>query len=99
MRSTADLLQEYQAKIAALEWMVGRQALEIERPMGALTHAPRPRRANTSIVTGPGGARPGARYHGRTNHKQQALEVAALRAATPAEMAHFIQINQPSGSQ
>ena len=33
----ADLIQEYEAKIAALERMVGRQALEIEcmRPAGA----------------------------------------------------------------
>ncbi len=30
----ADLLQEYEAKIAALERMVGRQALEIELPKG-----------------------------------------------------------------
>ena len=35
----ADLLQEYEAKIAALERMVGRQALEIEFLKGAL--APR----------------------------------------------------------
>src|SRR5260370_35675396 len=33
----ADLLQEYEAKIAALERMVGRQALEIEFLKGALT--------------------------------------------------------------
>jgi transposase len=32
----ADLLQEYEAKIAALEWMMGRQALEIEMQKGAL---------------------------------------------------------------
>jgi len=32
----ADLLQEYEAKIAALERMVGRQALEIEFLRGAL---------------------------------------------------------------
>ena len=36
----ADLLQEYEAKIAALERMVGRQALEIELLKGALKHAP-----------------------------------------------------------
>ena len=42
----ADLLQEYEAKIAALERMVGRQALEIELLKGALKHAPRPRSAN-----------------------------------------------------
>ena len=36
----ANLLQEYEAKIAALERMVGRQALEIELLKGALKHAP-----------------------------------------------------------
>src|SRR3979490_2317158 len=49
----ADLLQEYEAKIAALERMVGRQALEIEMLKGALKHAPRPRSANASVITGP----------------------------------------------
>jgi transposase-like protein len=49
----ADLIQEYEAKIAALERMVGRQALEIELLKGALKHAPRPRSANTFVVTGP----------------------------------------------
>ena len=59
----ADLLQEYEAKIAGLERLVGRQALELELLRGALKHAPRPRSASTSIVTGPvaspsaGGAR------------------------------------------
>jgi transposase len=59
----ADLLQEYEAKIAALERMVGRQALEIELLKGALKHAPRPKSASTSVVIGPaaspsgGGAR------------------------------------------
>jgi transposase len=37
----ADLLQEYEAKIAALERMVGRQALEIEFLKGALKNIPR----------------------------------------------------------
>ena len=49
----ADLIQEYEAKIAALERMVGRQALEIELLKGALKHAPRSKSANTSVVTGP----------------------------------------------
>ena len=49
----ADLIQEYEAKIAALERMVGRQALEIELLKGALKHAPRLRSATTSVVTGP----------------------------------------------
>src|ERR1700719_2249199 len=38
----ADLLQEYEAKIAALERMVGPQALEIEFLKGALKSAQRP---------------------------------------------------------
>jgi transposase-like protein len=50
---TADLLQEYEAKIAALERLVGRQALEIEFLKGALKSAPRPRSATTSVVAGP----------------------------------------------
>jgi transposase-like protein len=49
----ADLLQEYEAKIAALERMVGRQALEIEFLKGALRNAPRSRNATTSVITGP----------------------------------------------
>jgi transposase-like protein len=50
---TADLLQEYEARTAALERMVGRQALEIELLKGALKQAPRPKSATTSVVTGP----------------------------------------------
>ena len=49
----ADLLQEYEAKIVTLKRMVGRQALEIELLKGASKHAPRPRSASTSVVTGP----------------------------------------------
>jgi hypothetical protein len=49
----ADLLQDYEAKIAALERMVGWQALEIEFLKGALKSAPRPRSASTSVITGP----------------------------------------------
>jgi transposase-like protein len=49
----ADLFVEYEAKIAALERMVGRQALEIEFLKGALKNAPRPRSATTSVITGP----------------------------------------------
>ena len=49
----ADLLQEYEAKIAALERMVGRQALELEFLKGASASAARPRSAPTSVITGP----------------------------------------------
>jgi transposase len=49
----ADLVEAYEARIAALERLVGRQALEIEFLKGALKHAPRPRSATISVVTGP----------------------------------------------
>ena len=49
----AELLQEYEAKIAALERMVGRQALELEFLKGALRSARLPRSGLTSVITGP----------------------------------------------
>ncbi len=49
----ADMLEDYEAKIAALERMVGRQALEIEFLKGALKSAPRPRSGTTSVTVGP----------------------------------------------
>ena len=49
----ADLVQEYEARIAALERLVGRQALELEFLKGALKSAPRQRSATTSVITGP----------------------------------------------
>jgi transposase len=49
----ADFLQGYETKIAALERMVGRQALEIEFLKGALKNAPRSRSATTSVIIGP----------------------------------------------
>lgn len=49
----ADLLQEYKAKIAALERMVGRQALEIEFLKGAVKNGARRRDAPTFAVAGP----------------------------------------------
>ena len=66
----ADLLQEYEAKIAALERMVGREALEIELLKGALKHAPRPRSATTSVVTVSGAA---------ASHSPGSVDYAALR--------------------
>ena len=51
--TAADLLQGYETKIAALERMVGRQALEIEFLKGALKNAPRSRSAITSVIVGP----------------------------------------------
>ncbi len=49
----ADLARDYEAKIAALERMVGRQALEIEFLKGVLKNARRPRSATTSVIAGP----------------------------------------------
>jgi transposase-like protein len=51
---TADLLQQYEARIAALERLVGKQALELEFLKGALRSAPQPRSASTSVIAGPG---------------------------------------------
>lgn len=51
--AAADMIQEYEARIAALERLVGKQALELEFLKGALRNAPRPRSAATSVITGP----------------------------------------------
>ena len=49
----ADLLQQYEARIAALERLVGRPALELEFLKGAAKSAPRPRSRPISVVVGP----------------------------------------------
>jgi hypothetical protein len=49
----ADLLQEHEAKVAALERLVGRQAMEIEFLKGALKNARPPRSVRTSMIVGP----------------------------------------------
>lgn len=49
----ADLVQEYEARIAALERLVGRQALELEFVKGVLKSTPRQKSATTSAITGP----------------------------------------------
>jgi len=51
----ADMIQEYEARIAAFERLVGRQALELEFLKGALRSGARPRSAPTSVITGPKG--------------------------------------------
>ena len=50
---TADLLQQYEARIAALERLVGKQALELEFLRGALRSAPQLKSASTSVIVGP----------------------------------------------
>jgi len=49
----ATLLGDYEAKIVALERMVGRQALEIEFLKGALQQGRLPRSAPMSVIAGP----------------------------------------------
>jgi transposase-like protein len=49
----ADLIQEYEARIAALERLVGKQALELEFLKGALRSAARPRSGTISVIAGP----------------------------------------------
>jgi transposase len=48
-----DLIPAYEARIAALERLVGQQALELEFLKGALKNAPRPRSGPMSVVSGP----------------------------------------------
>ena len=51
--AAAELLTDYEARIAALERLVGRQALEIEFLKGGMRSAPCRRSAPTSVTTGP----------------------------------------------
>jgi transposase len=51
--TAANMIQEYEARVAALERLVGKQALELEFLKGALRNAPRPRSAPTSVIAGP----------------------------------------------
>lgn len=51
--AAAELLADYEARIAALERLVGRQALEIEFLKGGQRSKPSPRSAPTSVTVGP----------------------------------------------
>jgi transposase-like protein len=51
--TAADLVQEYEARIAALERLVGKQALELEFLKGVARSAARPRSGPTSAIAGP----------------------------------------------
>ena len=51
--AAADLIQQYEARIAALERLVGKQALELEFLKGAVKSTPRPKSATTSVIVGP----------------------------------------------
>jgi transposase len=52
----ADLVRAYEARIAALERLVGKQALELEFLRGASASAARARNAPTCVITGPVGS-------------------------------------------
>ncbi|WP_416357059.1 transposase [Aureimonas phyllosphaerae] len=49
----ADLLQDYEARIAALERLVGKQSLELEFPKGALRPGASSRSGTMSAIAGP----------------------------------------------
>ena len=51
--AAADLLQSYEARIAALERLVGKQALELEFLKGALRPGAQPRNGTMSAITCP----------------------------------------------
>jgi transposase len=51
--AAADLLQAYEARIAALERLVGKQALELEFLKGALRPGPVPSSGSMSAIAGP----------------------------------------------
>ncbi len=52
-----DLIQAYEARIAALERLVGRQALELEFLKGAVRSGVSPRSGPTSAIAGPPASR------------------------------------------
>ena len=51
--NAADLLQAYEAQIAALEHLVGKQSLELEFLKGVLRSGATPRSGPPSVITGP----------------------------------------------
>ena len=51
--TAADMIQEYEARIAALERLVGKQALELEFLKEAQKSPPRLKNGPTSAITGP----------------------------------------------
>ena len=51
--TAADLLQDYKARIAALERLAGKLALEVEFLKGALENARLPKNETSCVVAGP----------------------------------------------
>jgi transposase len=52
-KAAADLLGDYEARIAALERLAGKLALENDFLKGVLQHDRRPKSATTSVIAGP----------------------------------------------
>lgn len=51
--AAADMLQQYEARIAALERLVGKLSLENDLLKGASTNTRQPKNASTSVIVGP----------------------------------------------
>ena len=51
--SASDLITRYEARIASLEQLVGKQALELAFLKGGLGNGARPKSETTSIIVGP----------------------------------------------
>lgn len=51
--AAADMLQEYEARIAALERLVGKLSLENDLLKGASKNARQPKNASMSVIAGP----------------------------------------------
>lgn len=56
--TAAVMIQHYEARIAALERLVGKQALELEFLKGAVRNAAPPRGGPTSAINGPAACPP-----------------------------------------
>lgn len=68
--TAADIIEKYEARIAALERLVGKQALQLEFLEGALRSALRPKDASTSVITDPRTLHRG-RAHRRALHDRR----------------------------
>ena len=78
----ATLLGDYEAKIATLERMVGRQAVEIEFLRGALQQGRSPRSAPMSVIAGPA-VSPSLKDAGERHRSVDLLRRAACELSMP----------------
>jgi len=88
----ADLIQEYEARVAALERLVGKQALELEFLKGALRQGRPPRSAPMSVIIGPGASpSPKDAAMGIARSSFYAESTAATDDTAPVEAIHAIK--------